>query len=136
MIIKYTPLPNIKSKVVLVPLVPITLIYGKYEISQLALVDSGASGAVISTTIAEDMHINWRKLPVSLGFSVGSSFRSHRFNKLQIEIANHNFQLSVSIVEGIAPHRCILGQADIFQRAKITFEGYKKQFEIIFIDYN
>lgn len=136
MIIKYSQLPDIKSKIVLAPLVPITFINGKYEFSTFALVDSGATGAVISTVIAEDLHIDWRNIPVNLGFSVGSNFRSHKFNSLNANISNHKFQLSVGIVEGISPYRCILGQRDLFQRAKITFEAYKSQFEIIFREYN
>lgn len=136
MIVKYSPLPDVISKTVLVPLLPVTFIHGKYEISALCLVDSGATGGVISTAVAEDLHINWRKIPVSIGFSVGASFRSHKFSKLQVEVSSHKFQLSVSIIEGISAYRCILGQADIFQRAKITFEGYKKQFEITFREYN
>lgn len=136
MIIKYSQLPDIKSKIVLAPLVPIILINRQYEFPTFALVDSGATGAVISTVIAEVLHIDWRSIPVNLGFSVGSNFRSHKFDKLNAEIADHKFQLSMSIVEGISPYRCILGQGDIFQRAKITFEAYKKQFEIIFREYN
>lgn len=136
MIIKYSQLPNIESKIVLAPLVPITFANGDYEFSTFALVDSGATGAIISTVIAEDLHIDWRKIPVNFGFSVGSSFKSHRYNNLDAEVYNHKFRLSVGIVEGISPHRCILGQADIFKRAKITFEGYKQQFEIKFRELN
>lgn len=136
MIIKYSPLPDIKSKIVLAPLIPVTFINGKYEFSTIALVDSGATGAVISTIIAENLNIDWRSIPVVLGFSVGSNFRSHRFDKLLAEISADKFQLSVSIVEGISPYKCILGQADIFQRAEITFRGYKKQFEVTFREFN
>lgn len=136
MTIKYSPLPDIKSRVVLAPLIPVTFINGQYEFPTLALVDSGATGAIISTIIAEDLHINWREIPTNLGFSVGANFRSHRFNNLYAEISNNKFQLTVGIIEGIAPYKCILGQADIFQRAKITFQGFKKQFEIIFREFN
>lgn len=135
-IIEYSPLPDIKSKIVLAPLIPVTFINGEYEFSTFALVDSGASGAVISTVIAEALDIDWIKLPVEMGFSVGSNFKFRRFDKLQAEIYDHKFRLSVNIIEGISPYKCILGQADIFQRAKITFEGYKKQFEIKFREYN
>lgn len=136
MIIKYSPLPDIKTKIILAPLLPVTFVNGEYEFSTLALVDSGATGAVISTIIADDLHIKWEKIPATPGFSVGGIFRSHRFNNLYIEALNHKFKLDVNIIEGISPYKCILGQADIFQRAKITFERYKYQFEIEFREFN
>lgn len=135
-IVKYSPLPDIKSKIILAPLLPVTFIHGEYEFSTLALVDSGATGAIISTVIAEELNIDWAKIPVSWGFSIGANFRVHKFNELYAEIFNHKFQLGVGIVEGVSPYKCILGQADLFNRARITFEGYKKQFEIVFRQFN
>jgi hypothetical protein len=136
MIIPYSPLPDIKSKVVLAPLVPITLYNGKYEFSTFALIDSGASGAVMSTVIADALGIKWDKLPNEAGFSVGGNFKLHRIEDIKADIFDHDFLLTLSIIEGISPYECILGQADIFKRAKITFEGYKKQFEIEFRNFN
>lgn len=135
-IVKYSPLPDIKSKIVLAPLLPVTFTHGESEFSTLALVDSGATGAIISTVIAEELNIEWEKIPVSWGFSIGSNFRVHKFNELYAEVFNHKFQLGIGIVEGIFPYKCILGQADLFNRAKITFESYKKQFEIAFREFN
>ena len=136
MVIPYSPLPDIKNKIVLAPIVPVTLYSKDYSFSTFALVDSGASGAVISIVIAEALHIQWNKLPALSGFSVGGTFRSRPFEKLSVEILENTFPLRVSIIEGIAPYKCILGQADLFQRAKITFEAYKKQFSIEFRQYN
>src|SRR5205807_6104303 len=99
------------------------------SLSTFALVDSGASGAVISTVIADALGIAWDKLPISGGFSVGGTFRSRTFENLTVEVLGHNFPLKTNIIEGIAPYKCILGQADLFQRAKITFEAYKKAFQ-------
>jgi hypothetical protein len=136
MVIPYSPLPDIKSKVVLAPLVPVSFIFEGQALSTFALVDSGASGAVISTVIAQELGIAWDKLPVSGGFSVGGTFRSRTCDSLNAEVFGHKFTLQVSIIEGIAPYKCILGQADLFQRAKISFEAYKKQFSIEFRKYN
>jgi hypothetical protein len=136
MIIPYSPLPDIKSKVILAPLVPITLYNGKYEFSTFALIDSGASGAVISTVIADALGIKWEKLPGEGGFSVGGNFKFHRVENIKADIFNHDFLLALSVIEGISPYKCILGQADIFKRAKIIFEGYKNQFTIEFRNFN
>ncbi len=136
MIIPYSPLPDFKDRIVLAPLIPITFYNGKYEFATFALIDSGATGAVISTVIAEALNIEWDKIPVAHGFTVGGVLRSHRFNGLKANAYDHNFTLSVGIVEGTSPYKCILGQNDLFQRAKIVFEAYKKQFEIIFREYN
>lgn len=134
--VPFSPLPNIKSKVVLAPLVPVTFTYGEQIFSTFALVDSGASGAAISTVIADELGIKWDKLPITGGFSVGGTFRSRICENLTVDVLGHEFPLKVSIIEGIAPYKCILGQADLFQRAKISFESYKKQFLIEFRRYN
>ncbi len=136
MTIPYSPLPDIRSKIVLAPIIPVTFTYEDQSFSTFALVDSGAAGAVISTVIADALGIAWDKLPVSGGFSVGGTFRSRTFEHLTAEVLDHTFPLRVSIIEGIAPYKCILGQADLFQRAKITFEAYRKQFLIEFRRYN
>lgn len=69
MIIKYSPLPDVLTRVILAPLIPVTFVHKEYDLPTLALVDSGATGAVISTVIAEDLYINWRALPEQIGFS-------------------------------------------------------------------
>lgn len=133
--INYSPVPGIEKSRILMPIVPVNLIHGKYKFSTYALIDSGAVGGVISTVIADTLRIKWEKIKAQEGYSVGGIFRFHPV-KLQVEAFDHHFSLRLSIVEGISAYRCILGQADIFQRAKIIFEGYKKQFEIIFREYN
>lgn len=136
MVIPYSPLPGITTKIVLAPLLPVSLKYKHREFATHALVDSGATGAVISTVIAEHLGIKWHKIPVTHGYSVSGTFRVHRFEKLQASLFDATFTFAVNIIEGIRPHDCIFGQADLFQRAKITFEAYKKQFEIVFREYN
>ncbi len=136
MIIQYSALPDFNDRVVLAPLIPVTFCNSKYEFSTFALVDSGATGAVISTVIAEALNIEWDKIQISEGFSVGGSLRSHRFDGIRVNIYDHDFTLSVGIIEGISPYKCILGQRDLFQRAKIVFEAYKEQFEVMFRQYN
>lgn len=136
MVIKYSPLPDFKDRIVLAPVIPVTFFNGKYEFSTFALIDSGATGAVISTVIADALNIKWDKIPLAQGFSVGGPLRFHRFNRLKINVYDHEFTLSIGIIEGTSPFKCILGQRDLFQRAKITFEAYKSQFEVVFREYN
>lgn len=135
-VIPYSQLPDITSRTVLAPLIPVTFIYKKEEFSTFALVDSGAAGAVISTVIAEELGIDWQRIKMNAGFSVGGTFRSHVVEEVEIGIFDHVFSSEINIIEGIGPYKCILGQADIFQRAKISFEGYKKIFSIEFREYN
>lgn len=132
----YSPLPTIKSKIVLAPIVPITFRYKKLEFSTFALVDSGAAGAILSTVIADELGIDWHEIPAEHGFTVSGNFRFHRVKSIDAQIEDERFSFSLSIVEGISPYHCILGQNDLFKKAKIVFEGYKKQFEIIFRQYN
>ena len=135
-VIPYSPLPDITSRIVLAPLLPVTFLYEKEEFSTFALVDSGAAGAIMSTVIAEELGIDWKKNKMHAGFSVGGTFRSYLIEKVGIEVFDHSFFSKVSVVEGIGPYKCILGQADIFQRAKITFESYEKKFSVEFRRYN
>lgn len=132
--IQYSSLPGLKNSI-LQPIVPVKFINKTRETLTFALVDSGAAGAVISTVIAEDLGINWNKIPATAGFSVGGNFRSHSA-KVKIELFGEEFSIYVNIIEGIAPYKAILGQRDIFQRAKIIFEAYKKQFQIEFRNFN
>ena len=133
--INYSSLPGTESTQLLMPIVPVVLINGKYDTPVYSLVDSGAVAGAISTVIADDLHIDWRNIPPRMGFSVGGNFRFHSI-KLEAEIFDHRFPLKINVVEGISAFKCILGQKDLFQRAKITFERYKNQFEIIFREYN
>ena len=133
--INYSSLPGTESTQILMPIVPIILINGKYDTPVYALVDSGATGGAISTVIADDLHIAWRNIPPRMGFSVGGNFRFHLV-KIEAEIFDHRLPLAINVIEGISAFKCILGQKDLFQRAKITFEGYKNQFEITFREYN
>lgn len=129
-------MPSITSKKVLAPIVPVTFFYKGNEFSSFALVDSGAAGASISTVVAEALGIAWEKYPLTVGFTVSGMFRSHVVENVEVTIKNNSFVLSVNIIEGISPHHCILGQKDLFQKAKVSFEAYKKEFEIIFRQVN
>ncbi len=133
---KYSQLPTVKSKVVLAPIVPVTFKYQDKEFSTFALVDSGASGAMISTVIADALGIQWHKIPTEVGFTPSGQFRFHTVKNIVAEINGNTFSINLSIAEGISPYQCILGQKDLFQKAKIIFEAYNQEFEIIFRNYN
>ncbi len=132
----FSPLPTITSKKVFAPIVPITFRTKNHEFSTFALVGSGTSGALISTIIAEALGIEWDNIPTEVGFTPSGTFRFHKTKNIEADIDGNVFPLSISIAEGISPYQCILGQNDLFQKAKIIFESYKKQFEIIFREFN
>ena len=106
-VVDYSPLPGLKGSV-LAPIIPVTFFYNRNEFSTFALIDSGVSRGVISTIIAEALGIDWEKIPVKTGLSVASSIRCHPA-KLTINIYNFKSYLTVDIVEGLAPYKCILG---------------------------
>ncbi len=134
--IKYSLLPGFERTGVLAPILPVTFINGKYEMSSFALVDSGAEYGLISTIIAEALNIDWIKLPKKQGFTASGSFVYHTAKNIEAEVFGHNFRLSLNIAEGINAFKCILGRNDIFKQAKITFEGCKNQFYIEFRNLN
>ena len=134
-IIKYSPLTGLEKTGVLAPMIPVTFLNGKHEFSTIALVDSGAEAGIISTVIADKLNIKWRKIPARSGFSIGSSFRFHPV-EISAQIYDHKFPLKLNVVEGIFAFKCILGRKDLFKRARICFEGFKNQFEVIFREFN
>ena len=60
---EFSLLPGFEKSGVLVPMLPITFIHGKREVPTFALVDSGAESGIISTVIADELNIDWRKHP-------------------------------------------------------------------------
>ena len=133
--VNYSPLPGLEKTGILAPMIPVTFKNGRHEFSTIALVDSGAEAGIISTVIADKLNIKWRKIPAKSGFSIGSNFLFHPVN-ITSTIFDHNFTLKINVVEGIFAFKCILGRRDLFKRAKICFEGYKNQFEVIFRELN
>lgn len=136
LVLKYSLLPGFERTGVLAPIVPVTFMNGNFEFSTFALVDSGGEQGLISTTIAEALHIDWQKLPKNVGITTSGNFVYHTFSKLIARIDDYDFRLSINIAEGVSLFKCILGRKDIFQQAKITFEGYKKEFRIEFRNLN
>lgn len=132
----YAPLPGLERTGIMAPLVPVTFINGVYNISTLALVDSGAESGVISTIIADDLNIDWVNLPRESGLTMSGGFFYHSLKNLQAEIDDNSFMLDINIVEGINAFKCVLGRRDLFRKADINFKGYKNQFEIVFREFN
>lgn len=135
-IFDYSPLPGLERTGVLAPMIPVTFINGQYSLSTLALLDSGAENAVISTEIADSLHIDWVNIKKEVGFGMGTNFIFHRFEDLEAEIENNNFLMNTCVVEGIYAFKCILGRNDIFKKAEIIFRGYENKFELVFRSLN
>lgn len=133
---QYSQLPSITSRKVVAPMVPVTFLNSDNEFATFALVDSGAAGAIISTVIADELGIDWMHIPVVVGFTLSGQFRSHKIEHVKAEIDDNVFSLVIHVVEGASPYQCILGQADLFQKATITFEGFRKEFDITFRQMN
>jgi len=132
LVFKYSPLPGLERTGVLAPIVPITFTNSVYEFSTYALIDSGAENAVISTVIADALHIDWSNIKQEKGFGMGSQFLFHRFNDLKANVENNEFVIDICVVEGIYVFKCILGRNDIFKKAEIKFKGYENKFELVF----
>ncbi len=130
--VDYSLLPGLERTGVLAPMIPITFKNGVYEFLTFALVDSGAESAVISTVVADALNIDWHAIPKQTGLSTAGNFIYHPVTSIEAEIFDYSFGLKINIIEGINAFKCILGRKDLFKKAKITFEGYKNQFQIDF----
>lgn len=133
---KYSLLPGLEKTGVLAPIVPVTFINKNTEFPTFALVDSGAEQGLISTVIADALEINWRKYPKEVGLTSSGQFIFHRVSNINARIENYEFRMTIVVAEGMNAFKCILGRRDIFQQAKITFEGYKREFQIEFRNLN
>ncbi|KKS95752.1 MAG: hypothetical protein UV73_C0014G0029 [Candidatus Gottesmanbacteria bacterium GW2011_GWA2_43_14] len=132
----YSLLPGLEKTGVLAPILPITFIHKKAEFPTFALIDSGAEQGLISTIIADELSINWRNIPKSIGYTTSGQFIYHSYQDIICSVDDYKFKMNINIAEGISPFKCILGRKDIFQKAIITFEGYKNVFYIEFRDLN
>ncbi|OGH48036.1 MAG: hypothetical protein A3A51_02580 [Candidatus Levybacteria bacterium RIFCSPLOWO2_01_FULL_39_10] len=130
----YSLLPG--SVTTLAPVIPVTFINGKYNFDTFALVDSGADSGLISTVIADALHIDWNKLKRETGYTTSGEFYYRTFKNLETEIEFNPFMIDINIVEGVAPFKCILGRNDLFLKAEITFRGFANQFDIEFRKFN
>lgn len=135
-IVKYSPLPGLEKTGILAPIIEVTLINGVYEFTTLALVDSGAEQALISTVIAEVLNIDWKKIPRKIGLTTSGNFSFHPVQNIQAKIYEHEFRLNINVIEGINAFKCILGRKDIFKQSSILFEGFNNQFRINFRELN
>lgn len=132
----FSLMPGFEKTGVLAPIVPITLINQNIEFPTFALVDSGAEQCVVSTVIADALNIKWRNIPRKVGFATAGQFGFHTFPNIIAKIEDYTFRLHINVVEGINAFKCILGRKDIFAQAKITFEGYRKEFTLEFRNLN
>lgn len=133
---KYSLLPGLEKTDVLAPIVPVIFINKNIEFPTFALVDSGAEQGLISTVIADALKINWRGFPKQIGLTTSGHFIYHSIPNLDARIEDYEFRLNIIVAEGIHSFKCVLGRRDLFQKAKITFEGYKKEFQIEFRQLN
>jgi hypothetical protein len=115
-----------------VPFVPIMLYHGGYEIEWAAVVDSGATTSVLPYDLGVQLGLVWEEqtLPVDLG---GVYRDTKAFSVLvRGEIAGFSaVALGFSWIDKTSDEaRLLLGQMNFFQRFKVTFEAYKRTFDI------
>ncbi|MBI2611209.1 hypothetical protein HYW54_00495 [Candidatus Gottesmanbacteria bacterium] len=133
---QYSLLPGFEKSGLLAPLIPLTFKHGNKEFSTFALIDSGAERGLISTVIADALGIDWRKISKEIGLTTSGHFIFHHIRNIDVKIEEYEFRIDINVVEGINAFKCILGRRDIFQKCKITFEGYKKEFQLDFRNLN
>ena len=116
-----------------VPFVPITLYHGGYELEWAGLVDSGATTSVLPYDLGDQLGLVWEEqtLPVELG---GVYCDTQAFSVL-IRGEIPGFQavaLGFAWIDKTSDEaRLLLGQMNFFQRFKVTFEAYKRTFDIV-----
>lgn len=115
-----------------VPFVQITLSHSGYALEWAAVVDSGATTSVLPYDLGVQLGLVWEEqtLPVALG---GVYRDTQAFSVLlRGEIPGFSaVALGFSWIDKTSDEaRLLLGQMNFFQRFKVTFEAYKRTFDI------
>lgn len=114
------------------PLVPIAFSHNGYEITVSALVDSGATISILPYEMGCQLGLVWEEhtIPIQLGGPL------HGISAVAVLVDGHISGLPETplvmawVAETTLPIRPILGQINVFQQFKITFEGYTNAFDI------
>src|SRR5438552_177035 len=113
------------------PLLHVRLKNGKNIIDLDCLVDSGASSSVLNTDIADALEIDLSKATKTSFEVVGGLTLAGATHSVQLQIVgldNEWIKIEAGfITQDEIP---ILGHSGFFENYKITFHGYRSQFEI------
>ncbi|MDO8452134.1 MAG: retropepsin-like aspartic protease [bacterium] len=97
-----------------------------------ALVDSGASGSVITSDLAKTLGFDLSKEKNIRGEGVSGVYKGKELKAaVDIDIYGYKHSFRFTTIEKM-PWDCILGEDSIFQVAKLDFQRFKGFFEIRF----
>lgn len=113
------------------PIVRIELFYGNQHQKVDALLDSGADASLFHSSIAELLGIKFEDGLEKEFFGISEKSIKVYFHKVQMQIPGFDkpFEALVGFTRsnGVS---ALLGQADFFERYKITFDRRKEMIEI------
>jgi len=122
----YPKLPARNGKFVELPLIDMTLPFGRY----LCLVDSGAEFCYFHGKIGELLGIKVRegKEIKSRGIT-GSEFTSY-FHKVKVKIGGWDYEINISFSYELGTPFGVLGREGFFNLFKVCFNHLKKEIEL------
>ena len=117
------PVPPARRSFVRRPVIPVHILHAGRGVACEALLDSGADFSIFHAEIADAMGLDLRKAePVRFSGVSGSGCRGRRRN-VTLELAGHRIRCAVVFADGLNLPYAILGQAEVFRRFVITFDG-------------
>ncbi|MEK7186511.1 MAG: hypothetical protein AAB675_04065 [Patescibacteria group bacterium] len=116
------------------PIIPVTLRYGKQEVSYLALIDSGADFNIFHSDIASIFNIDLSKLKKVPFSGINKSTNKQAegsFVELDLEVGGMNSKCMVLFSSDISPDGYgILGQQGFFNNFYVAFNLKDKIIEV------
>lgn len=108
------------------PIIKITLKGPDGHLETEAYVDSGASTSIFLPAIAENLGIDYKKGKVTYTMVGDGGFIPVYLHKIPIWIGNIPLKATIGFSPHLGADFNLLGQKDIFDRFRVTFDKHKK----------
>jgi len=121
--------PFSKRKILVRPIIPISLKSGGRSLRYEALIDSGADFSIFPTEIAKKLGVNLKKAKKIYFSSATGNLVQGILTKIKLDIGKEGFETFVVFAD-LAEKTGILGQYGFFDKFIIRFDLQKEDIEI------
>jgi len=121
--------PFSKRKILVRPIIPISLRSGGKSLRYEALIDSGADFSIFPTEIAKKLEVNLKKAKKIYFSSATGNLVQGILSKIKLDIGEEAFETSIVFAD-LAEQTGILGQYGFFDKFIIKFDLRKEEIEI------
>lgn len=121
--------PFSKSKILVRPIIPISLKSREGSLRYEALIDSGADFSIFPVEIAKKLGVNFKKAKKIYFSSATGDLVQGIFSKIKLDIGEEAFETSIVFAD-LAEQTGILGQYGFFDKFIIKFDLQNEDIEL------